>query len=229
MQLGATMAEFALVAPLLFLLVFGLIEFGRIMQINSTVAEAARQAARQAAANADPLDQPFGTPDYTKPCAGTVFTADAKGPGCLTSLRIRETVGKILEGGGLDPNPRLRDGATAQECIKPLSPLDLPLPGKASVCVMPAEGTGRSSYADCPDATASLGRKPKAGELGGRQVEWKDPLFKGGNGSALGAMPGCFLIQVTVVYTYQPASGLLAGVIGDRVKISSSSATLAEY
>jgi hypothetical protein len=218
------MAEFALVAPLLFLLVFGLIEFGRIMQINSTVAEAARQAARQAAANADPLDQPFGTPDYNKPCAGTVFTTNATGPGCLTSLRISETVGKILAGGGLDPNPRLRDGTTAQDCIKPPVPADLPLPGKANVCVMPAEGTGRSSYADCPTATAALGHQPKAGELGGRQAEWANFPFKGGDGK-----PGCFLIQVTVVYTYQPASGLLAGVIGDRVRIASSTATLAEY
>ena len=46
-QGGVTMVEFALVAPLLFIFIFGLVDFSRIIQANTTVAEAARQAARQ--------------------------------------------------------------------------------------------------------------------------------------------------------------------------------------
>lgn len=43
---GATLVEFALVAPILFLLVFGLIEFGRYQAISTQVTTAAREAAR---------------------------------------------------------------------------------------------------------------------------------------------------------------------------------------
>ncbi len=43
---GATLIEFAIVAPILFLLVFGLIEFGRYQALSTQVTTAAREAAR---------------------------------------------------------------------------------------------------------------------------------------------------------------------------------------
>ena len=43
---GQSMVEFALVLPLFFLLIFGLIDGGRVVYINNAVAEAAREGAR---------------------------------------------------------------------------------------------------------------------------------------------------------------------------------------
>lgn len=44
---GQALVEFALVLPLLLLLVFGIIEFGRIFQASLVVSHAAREGARQ--------------------------------------------------------------------------------------------------------------------------------------------------------------------------------------
>lgn len=45
---GAATVEFAIVAPLLFLLVLGIIEFGRLMMVQEILTNGAREAARQA-------------------------------------------------------------------------------------------------------------------------------------------------------------------------------------
>lgn len=45
---GASAVEFALVAPLLLLLVFGVIDFGRLLNAQITITEAAREGARAA-------------------------------------------------------------------------------------------------------------------------------------------------------------------------------------
>lgn len=46
---GATILETAMIIPLLLLLMFGLVEFGRYVTVNSTVTNASREAARYAA------------------------------------------------------------------------------------------------------------------------------------------------------------------------------------
>ena len=43
---GAALSEFAVIAPLLLLLVFGIIDFGRFVATNSTVTAASRESAR---------------------------------------------------------------------------------------------------------------------------------------------------------------------------------------
>jgi hypothetical protein len=58
------------------------------------------------------------------------------------------------------------------------------------------------------------------GELGARKQEWLTPKYQTGN---------CFLVQVTVVYTYRPVTGLLQGVIGNSFHLTSSTSTVAEY
>lgn len=45
---GAAVVEFALVVPLLFMLLLGIIEFGRTMMVYQVINNAARQGARQA-------------------------------------------------------------------------------------------------------------------------------------------------------------------------------------
>jgi Flp pilus assembly protein TadG len=47
-----TLVEFALVLPIFFLLLFGLIDVGRLVYMNSTVSQAAREAARLGAVEA---------------------------------------------------------------------------------------------------------------------------------------------------------------------------------
>ena len=46
---GASMIEFAIVAPLLFLLVFGIIDFGRVFFLMNNLTNAVRDGARQGA------------------------------------------------------------------------------------------------------------------------------------------------------------------------------------
>ena len=43
---GAAVVEFAMVAPLLFLLIFGLIEFGRVVMVQQVLTNGAREGAR---------------------------------------------------------------------------------------------------------------------------------------------------------------------------------------
>lgn len=45
---GAAVVEFAVVAPLFFLLVFGMIEFGRMVMVQQILTNASREGARQA-------------------------------------------------------------------------------------------------------------------------------------------------------------------------------------
>lgn len=52
---GQTLVEFALIAPIFFLIVFGLIDGGRAIYAYSTVANAARVGARAAIVNQDPV------------------------------------------------------------------------------------------------------------------------------------------------------------------------------
>ena len=51
---GAAMVEFAIVAPLLFMLVFGIIDFGRALFVFNNLTNAAREGARFGATRIDP-------------------------------------------------------------------------------------------------------------------------------------------------------------------------------
>ena len=46
-RLGATVVEFAIVAPLLFLFIFAMIEFGRMVMVEQILTNAAREGARR--------------------------------------------------------------------------------------------------------------------------------------------------------------------------------------
>ncbi len=63
---GQGMVEFAIVFPLLLLLLFGIFEFGRIMFVYSSAVTATREAARYGAAI---LDTGGGIPQY-EDCSG---------------------------------------------------------------------------------------------------------------------------------------------------------------
>lgn len=77
---GQSLVEFALVLPIFLLLIFGLIDMGRFVYMNSTISQAAREATRVAAVEAywlgrsDPNCNQTGGP--VCPATLTVFRAD---------------------------------------------------------------------------------------------------------------------------------------------------------
>lgn len=53
---GQSVIEFAVILPLLLILVFGITEFGRALMTANVLTQAAREGARMAAVGADPAD-----------------------------------------------------------------------------------------------------------------------------------------------------------------------------
>jgi len=59
---GTAVVEFALVAPLLFLIVFGIVDFGRALNYYNDLTQLAGQGARAAAVDRNPDGTPVGAP-----------------------------------------------------------------------------------------------------------------------------------------------------------------------
>jgi Flp pilus assembly pilin Flp len=101
---GAAMVEFAIVLPLLTLLVFGMIDFGRAFKYYNNLATAARDGARYGAAQSPP------TPSQIIARVDAVFR-DAAGPtsASLPSVTNYTTVG--------DPPPPVPPGTQVRVSI----------------------------------------------------------------------------------------------------------------
>lgn len=199
---GQTIVEFAMIAPILVFILLGLVDFMRLIEANSTIADAARQGARQAVANGSAGDLPFGAAD-ANPCQGTTFVSGASGHGCMTDARIKETVNQVLQ--PLGGTVTLYSNKLANQC-------PMPAAGQSNVCIAPSETGAAASYADCVAATTALGHDPRPGELGARNAEWLYPKFK-----------GCFLVQVTVVHNFKPWTPF-----GPSLRLISSTSMLGE-
>lgn len=91
------MLEFALVLPLLLLLIFGIIEFGRLLFIYSAVFTASREAARYGSAVGD---NGSGTLRY-KDCEG--IRAAAMGMGSLAGIEPANVIIEYDDGPGSSP------------------------------------------------------------------------------------------------------------------------------
>ena len=211
-QRGSGMVEFAILAPLLFLVIFGLVDFSRAIQANSTIADAARQGARQAAAAAVSADQPFTGPPSGS-CSGVAFTQNANGTGCLTDTAIVATVKTVLK--DLTTSVTSFSGTTASNCGTPPA-------GTAYVCIAPSESGTASTYTSCTDAQTKLGRDPTPGDagMGTRKEEWSAKSFASGR---------CFLVEVTVKYAFKPWTPVISSIIGSGIQLASSTSTVAEY
>jgi Flp pilus assembly protein TadG len=82
---GQSLVEFALVVPLLLLLVVGVIEFGRAWNVNQVVTFAARQGARKAAVlNAQGLSAPDITDSVVDVVTTTMATVNYGCGSCVT-------------------------------------------------------------------------------------------------------------------------------------------------
>jgi TadE-like protein len=69
-QRGTAVVEFALVAPLLFLLLFGIIEFGRVLNYYNDLTQLSGQGARAAVVNQNPDGSTAGTANGDCPANG---------------------------------------------------------------------------------------------------------------------------------------------------------------
>jgi hypothetical protein len=201
------MVEFALVAPVLLLLLFGMVDASRMAQSLVTVAAAARDGARQAVADATSADSPFASAG-SGACPGTSLTTTTSGTGCLADARVAETVAARLS--SLTGATSVFPGTRGDVCPAPAA-------GEASICIDPQQ-SGPAAFSSCAAARAALGRDPGPGDLGGRQAEWT------GRPAA-----GCFLVQVTVVYAYSPMTPAIGRLLPSVFLIESSTTLLAEY
>ncbi len=201
------MVEFALVAPVLLLLLFGLIDASRLMQSAITVAAAARDGARQAVAAAATGDSPFAS-GGSGACPGVSLTTASSGSGCLTDARVAEAVASRL--GGITGSTSVFPGTRGDVC-------PAPAPGSASICIDP-EQSGPPAFSSCAAARAALGHDPGPGDLGGRQAEWTGR-----------AASGCFTVQVTVVFAYSPMTPAIGRLLPSVFLISSTTTLQAEY
>jgi Flp pilus assembly protein TadG len=83
---GAAVVEFALVAPLLLLMVMGIAEFGRAYHVQTTLSQAAREGVRVMALKNNPAD----AIDATKAAAAPTLT--------LTNVTVTPTTSCVAGG-----------------------------------------------------------------------------------------------------------------------------------
>jgi Flp pilus assembly protein TadG len=211
---GVTLVEFAIVAPLFLLVVFGVIDFGRGVSAYTTVADAARQATRQAVPNAVSSDNPFGS-TYIGPCTGQqqTYQVPVNTSGCLTDTAIVATVKTVMS------------GVTSTVVQDPSNNCTTPPLNTAYVCIYPSQKCSTScqptAFSNCTGARTSLGTglpTPNGNPLGDRSTEWAGKSFD-----------GCFLVSVKVAYTFQPLTPPIAVFLGQKVVFTSVTDIVAEY
>jgi Flp pilus assembly protein TadG len=111
---GAEIAEAALVLPLVFMLLLGIVWFGRAFNIYSTIQQAAQQGAIIAARST------CATCTDTFPLDNTVATA----------------VKTVMQASNIDPTeiPPNSNPPTAISCVNPPTPVTCTQPGNITIC-----------------------------------------------------------------------------------------------
>ena len=203
---GQALVEFALVFPILFVMLALAIDVFRVDWATTTVAEAARQGARQAVANTELADSAFS--GSAGSCSGETLAPSANGTGCLRDARIFDTVVSVL--GGFSTASTLTEAAP--------SACPTPATGQASVCIFPTETGAAGTYASCSAARTALGRDPQPGDLGSRSAEYATPQYK-----------GCFPVVVTVIFRYNSVVPFLGSLAPNQLRIESATTMVAEY
>ncbi len=93
---GQGLVEFALVAPLLIGLAFGIFDFGRGMSANITVTNSSREGARYLATQASTLSSPYGTTCPTGTTAPAATSAQSKAWNQMLNANLDMTGVKLL-------------------------------------------------------------------------------------------------------------------------------------
>lgn len=91
-SLGAVAVEFALVAPVLLLLIAGIVEFAHGFNIQISVTQAAREAARNFAITSDLTEASKAGRDGAPGLTPAKFTFTPSAPACETGKNVSMTV-----------------------------------------------------------------------------------------------------------------------------------------
>ncbi len=102
-QRGATVAEFAIIASVFFMMIFGIIEFGRLLYTHNALTDAARRGARYAALHQESLTCVKNVTVYGETHIDPVTCAPT-GPALINHLTAAN-VTVTYEGADLDDNP----------------------------------------------------------------------------------------------------------------------------
>ena len=123
---GQGIVEFALILPLLLLVVFGIIELGRLLVVYSSVGTASREAARYASASGESAS---GVPYYMD-CNGTQDAARRMG------VLVGTMTITISYDEGQNPDPNLDPVPISSDCVlNPVSEDDINLGDRVVVSV----------------------------------------------------------------------------------------------
>ena len=103
-QKGAALVEMAIILPILLVLVFGILEYGRVMFMTNVLNNAAREGARRAAVSPAPIDIndyvtsciPFDTPGLVITPSTTTPTPGAGQPITVTVTLSFESLTGII-------------------------------------------------------------------------------------------------------------------------------------
>ncbi|MFN2463848.1 MAG: TadE/TadG family type IV pilus assembly protein [Candidatus Dormibacteria bacterium] len=196
------MTEFALLAPLLFLLLLGLIDFGRALFYNNELTNAVGQATRIAVLPNNTCNTTFG-----KPCNSTNVTV---GESVCQALRNETTLIAASQWQGCpttasdsDATPALPTGIAAGTAT-----------GGASSCATSA--CSNDVYVTIEQATVSSANCTDAG--------WSSEST-----TATPRNPGNLPIKVTVYYYYQPFTPMIGAFFPKTFRMITTSCGRPEY
>jgi hypothetical protein len=202
-QRSQGLTEFAIIAPVILLLTFGIIDFGRALYLYITLQQAANEGARVA--------------------VRASYYIDANGNGCVSPTFIHcypsdSDVATAVQGHAVImnlasfpacPNGPLPNGGNPQG-----SPA-LPAPNTGWIFITDPspDGNGGAQNPPIPDGPAGgLGTYPNAPPC--------NPIILAAANDP---------IKVTIWYTFQPITPLIQQVIGNRVVITAYAVYRAEY
>ena len=95
---GAALVETAVVAPILLLLIFGIVEFGLLFGVKLDVSQGAREAARLAAVNYQATDGSAGSTQTTEIVAATCARMELADSSSVTiSLPSGSAIGEVVQ------------------------------------------------------------------------------------------------------------------------------------
>ncbi len=199
-QRSQGLTEFAIIAPIILLLTFGIIDFGRALYLYITLQQAANEGARVAVRASDFID--------------------ANGVGCTPPTYVHcwptdSDVANAVQGHAvimnLANNPACPNG---------------PLPNGGIAQGSPSKPASNTGWIFITDPTTAGNGTPN-GPRGGRGSYPPPNLGAGCNyvTPATGNEP----IKVTLWYTFQPVTPIIQQVIGNNIVITAYAVYRAEY
>jgi TadE-like protein len=209
-QRSQGMTEFALIAPVILLLTFGIIDFGRGLYFYITLQQAANEGARVAVHASDYVDA--NGVGCTSPAYVHCWPTDADVAAAIQAHAVTEVLANPC------PNGPLPNGGS------PVGSPQLPASNTGWIFITDpstgGDGNGGNVVGANP-ATYTVANGPKGG-LGTLPAPGPACL---GIKSATGNEP----IKVTLWFNFQPLTPIIQQVVGNRIVITAYAVYRAEY